>query len=61
MQWFVVCTKDGLATGTSLAVIPANLCLKEYEPALMREVPTLTVLNEDIKEFCPGCQKKVTN
>ena len=52
--------KDGLAMGASLAVILANLWHKDYEPALTREVPTLTVLNEDNKEVCPGCQKKLT-
>ena len=43
--------------GASLAVILANLWLKEYEPALKKE---LTVLNEGNKEVCPGCQKNVT-
>ena len=56
--WYV--QKDGLAMGASLAVILANLWLKEYEPALKKEVPKLTVLNEVNKEVCPGCQKKVT-
>ena len=46
--------------GASLAVILANLWLKEYGPALKKEVPKLTVLNEGNKEVCPGCQKKVT-
>ena len=57
--WYV--QKDGSAMGASLAVILANLWLKkDYEPALKKEVPKLTVLNEGIKEVCPGCQKKVT-
>ena len=56
--WYV--QKDGLAMGSSLAVILANFWLKEYEPALMKEVPKITVLNEDNKQVCPGCQKKVT-
>ena len=51
--------KDGLAMGTSLTVITADFWLKEYEPALMKEVPKLTVLNEDDKEVCTGCHKKV--
>ena len=34
--------------------------LKEYEPALKKEVPKLTVLSEGNKEVCPRCQKKVT-
>ena len=46
--------------GVSLAVLLANLWLKEYEPALMKEVPKLTVLKEDKKKVCPGCHKKVT-
>ena len=33
--------------------------LKQYEPALKKEVPKLTVLNEGNKEVCPGCPKKV--
>ena len=52
--------KDGLAMGAFFAVIMANLWLKEYEPALKKEVPKMTVLNEGNKEVCPGCQKKVT-
>ena len=60
MQGFVVRTKKLLAIGASLAVIHAKLWLKEYEPALKKEIPKLTVLNEDNKEVCPGCQKKVT-
>ena len=35
--WYV--QKDGLAMGASLAIILANLWLKEYEPALKKEVP----------------------
>ena len=54
--WYV--QKDGLAMGASLAVILANLWLKEYEPALNKEVPKLTVLSEGDKEVCPRCQKK---
>ena len=45
--WYV--QKDGLAMGSSLAVILVNLWLKEYEPALKKEVPKLTVLNEGNK------------
>ena len=46
--------------GASLAVILTILWLKKYETALMKEVPKLTVLKEDNKEVCPGCQKKAT-
>ena len=60
MQWFVVCTKHGSAMGASLAVALPNLWLKDYETALMKEVPNLTVLNEDNKEVGTGCQKEVT-
>ena len=56
--WYV--QKNGLAMGASLAVILVNLWLKEYEPAIKKEVPKLTVLNEGNKEVCPGCQKKLT-
>ena len=35
--WYV--NKDGLAMGAYLAVKLANLWLKEYEPALEKEVP----------------------
>ena len=56
--WYV--QKDGLAMGASLAVKLANLWLKEYEPALKKEVPKMTVLSEGNKEVCPRCQKKVT-
>ena len=56
--WFV--KEDGLAMGASLAVKLANLWFIENEPALEKEAPKLAVLNEDNKEVCPGCQKKVT-
>ena len=55
--WYV--QKDGLAIGASLAVILANLWLEEYEPALKKQEPKLTLLIEGNKEVCPGCQKKV--
>ena len=56
--WYV--QKDSLAMGASLAVILANLWLKEYESTLKKEVRKLTVLSEGNKEVCPRCQKKVT-
>ena len=46
--------------GASLAVILTNLWLKEYELALKKKVPKLTVQSESNKEVCPRCQKKVT-
>ena len=61
MQWFVVDTKKHISEmGASLAVVLPNLWLKEYEPALKKEIPNLAVLNEDNKEVCTGSQKKVT-
>ena len=54
--WYV--EKDGLGMGASLAVILANLWLKEYEPALKKEVPKLTVLNEGNEEFALDVRKK---
>ena len=60
MQWFVVCTKRRFSNGCLLAVILANLWLKEYEPALKKETPKLTLLSDGNKEVCPRCQKKVT-
>ena len=41
--WYV--QKDGLAMSASLIIILANLWLNEYETALKKEVPKLTVLN----------------
>ena len=46
--------------GASLAVILANLWLKEYEYALMKEVPALTQLNENRNGLCPDCERRVT-
>ena len=45
--------KESLAIGASLAVILANLWPEEYEHALMKEVPNLTVLNEDNNDVFP--------
>ena len=56
--WYV--QKDGLTMGASLAVMLANLWLEEYEPALKKEKPKVTVLSEGNNEVCPGCQKKLT-
>ena len=55
--WYV--QKDGIAMRASLAVILANLWLKEYEPAIKKKVPKLTVLNEEgNNEVCSRCQKR---
>ena len=48
MQWFV--QKNGLVTSASLAVILVHLRLKEYDLALRKEVPKLSVQNEGNKE-----------
>ena len=54
--WYV--QRDGLARRASLAVNLASLLLREYEPALMKEAPKLTVLNENNNKVCPGCRTK---
>ena len=41
--WYV--QKDSLAMGASFAVILADLWLKEYEPALMKEVQKIDCAN----------------
>ena len=52
--------KNELVMGASLAVKLANLWLEEHEFTLLKDVPNVTVFNEDNKEVCPGSQKKVT-
>ena len=47
MHGFLSVQKDDLPMGASLEVILANVRLKNYEPALMKEVPKLTLLCED--------------
>ena len=54
--WYV--QKEGLEMGTFLPVMPAKFWLIEYEPAFMKEVPKLTVLNEDNKEVGPRMSEK---
>ena len=56
--WYV--QKDGLANGASLAVILANLWLKQYETALSRDVPEMFLPEKDLHRICPECNKKVT-
>ena len=50
---------DGLAMGESLAVILANLWLKEYEFALRQETPVGTEIQQVIDKngLCPCCSK----
>ena len=47
--------KDGLAMGASLVVILANLWLKEYEPALEKEVQETKLTS---KEGLPWMSEK---
>ena len=48
--------------GASLAVILANLWLKEYEFALRQEIPVGTEIQQinDKNGLCPCCTKQVT-
>ena len=59
-SWYVLF--GGLAMGASLAVILANLWLKEYEFALRQEIPVGTEVQRinDKNGFCPCCSRKVT-
>ena len=57
MQSFVVLTKRRFSIEPLPWSINDSLWLKKYEPALKKEVPKLTVLNEDNKKVCPGRQK----
>ena len=43
--WYV--QNGGLAMRVSLALLLTNLWLKEDEPALMKEISKMTLLNED--------------
>ena len=54
--WYV--QKDGLAMGASLAVILANLWLKQYETALSRDIPEMFLPEKDLSGICPECNKK---
>ena len=60
MQWFVVCIKNGSAMSAFIVVILAILWPKVSKPALKKNLPKFTVLNDDNREVCPGCQKKGT-
>ena len=59
-SWYV--QVDGLAMGASLAVILANLWLKEYEFALRQQIPMGTGVQQinDRNGLCPCCSRKVT-
>ena len=49
MQWFVVCAKRQFSNTRLPWSNTATLWLKEYEPALMKESPKMTVLSADNK------------
>ena len=59
-SWYV--HVDGLAMGASLAVILANLWLKEYEFALRQKIPVGTGVQQfnDKNGLCPCCSRKTT-
>ena len=56
--WYV--RKNGLAMGLSLAVISANLWLKQYETALSRDILEMFLPEKDLNGICLECNKKVT-
>ena len=57
--WYVQ-KDDGMALGTSLAVILANLWLKQYKTALSSDIPEMFLPEKDLNGTCPECNKKVT-
>ena len=59
-SWYV--QNDGLAMGASLAVILANLWLKEYEFAPSQKIPVGTEVQQiiDINGVGPCCSRKFT-
>ena len=48
--------KDGLAMGASLAVMLANLWLKNYEKFLEMDIPQKIDILEDMIAKCPKCK-----
>ena len=56
--WYV--QRDVLAMGASLAIILANLWLKQYKTALSRDIPEMFLPEKDLHGICPECNKKVT-
>ena len=48
--------KNVLAMGASLAVMQANLWLKEYEKLLEMDIPQKIDILEDMIAKCPKCQ-----
>ena len=56
--WYV--QKDGLAMAASLAIILANLWLKQYETALSRDFLETFLPEKDLNGICPECKTKIT-
>ena len=52
--------KNGLAMGASFAVILAKLWLKQYETALLRDIPEICLPVKDLKGICPESNKRVS-
>ena len=52
-RWF------GDGAWASLVVILANLWLKQYETALLKDIPEMFMPENDISGLCPECNKKV--
>ena len=52
--------KDGLSMGASLAVILANLCLKDYVKNLAMDIPQNIDILEYMNGKCPKCNRRVT-
>ena len=56
--WYV--QKDGLAMVATLAVVLANLWLKQYKTTLSRDIPEMFLPKKYLNGICPECNKKVT-
>ena len=52
--------KDGLVMEASLAVILANLWLKQHKTALSRDIPEMFWPEKNLNRICLECKKKVT-
>ena len=56
--WYI--QKGCLAMGASHAVFLANIRLKPYKTALMRDILEMFVTEKDFNGTCPESKKKVT-
>ena len=56
--WYV--QKDGLDMGSSLAVILANVWLKDDEKVLAMDIPEKIDVLEDMNGKYPKCKRRVT-